>query len=185
MKKIIILSILLTLIFFTSCDGKDRARTSLEEKIANKDLPSSFFEKTEYFPKEYIEVISDTLINNGFRVEIKTFSDMNNSYIREFVKDRIKYKEYYRDFLSSITIWKDNKEVFFNTVDRDFFETRISSNKELNDMTFHNVWLDDETSTFTNTIVLNSLFCKPKTNECVVYKMIIDETGYFTLKEDN
>lgn len=185
MKKLLLLTLILTFTIFASCDGKDRARLSLEEKIENKDLPSSFFEKTEYFPKEYTEIETDTILNNGYRVNIKTFSDMNNSYIKEFVKDTINYKHHYRDFLSSITIWKDDKEIFFNTIDKDFFEKKISGRRTLNDMTFHNVWLDEQTSTYNNAIVLNSLFCKPKTNDCVVFKMTIDNTGYLTIKEEN
>ena len=60
MKKLLLLTLILTFTIFASCDGKDRARLTLEEKITNKELPVSFFEKTEYFPKEYTEVETDT-----------------------------------------------------------------------------------------------------------------------------
>ncbi len=185
MKNLTLLSLLLVITVFVSCDGKDRAKFTLEEKITNNEVPKSFFEKTAYFPKDYIEVVTDTTLNNGYRVHIKTFSDMNNSYVQEFVKDTIKHKYHYRDFLSSITVWKDDKEIFFDTIDKEFFEKRGSTYTDLNNMTFHNVWLDEQTSTYDNTVIIKSLFCKPKTHKCVVFKMTIDNTGYLTIKEEN
>ena len=185
MKKLTLISLLLAITIFASCDGKDRARLTLEEKITNNEVPKSFFEKTAYFPKEYTEVETDTILNNGYRVHIKTFSDMNNSYVKEFDKDTIKYKHHYRDFLSSITVWKDDKEIFFNTIDKEFFEKKVSTDSDLNNMTFHNVWLDEQTSTYDNAVIIKSLFCKPETDDCIVFKMTIDNTGYLTVKEEN
>ena len=50
------------------------------EVLKEHKLLDSFSEQIKYIPEKYTEVITDTILSNGFRVKIKYYYDMKNVF---------------------------------------------------------------------------------------------------------
>ena len=171
---------------FISCDGRDRAYRTNAEILEEQKLLDSFSESIKYIPASYTEYTKDTIFNNGFTIKIKSYSDMDNDILRDFESDSINYKYYYREFKADITVYKDEKMLFSETIDKDFLiNTDIPKNRSLNDKILKTFWVEDFNESHKNTAVINLAFCTPNTSKCIVYKLIfynnkfkIEESSY-------
>lgn len=184
MKKLILLLLLFTVLIFASCDGKDRARTTLDEKIDNKDLPTSFFEKTEYFPKEYFEIETDTILDNGIRVYVKNYLDENSTVLNKFTSDTISYNHYYRDTASEVVITKDDEIIYEQNFNKDFFiKNDITLKDYFRKANFNGIVLNQDKTTTHNSIFLEVFFCIPDSDISLEYALKINNKGDYSLKE--
>jgi hypothetical protein len=116
--KYILYLFIVTIIVFTSCEGRKTSHEALLESIEKYDKEVTV-EKSLYIPEFYSEREVDTLISNGFRVKIKTYSDMNNSVVFTKIKDTINYRTHYRNFKFDILVKKDGKIVYQESFDKE------------------------------------------------------------------
>ena len=128
--KYFTLLLFLIITAFASCDGRDRAQNSNKDNVVNSKLSDSFFESISYFPKEYTEVITDTILSNGYHVNLKFYSDMNKNVLTEFKIDTINYKHYYREFNTSIVASKDDLTIINKTINKEFIIKHDEKNKD-------------------------------------------------------
>lgn len=144
MKLLSFLLIIVTITTFSACDGRDRMHMSAQEVLQENQLLDSFSENITYIPETYSEVVTDTLLSNGFRIKIKTYTDMQNGIIDSvMVKDAITTKTIKREFLSEVTVFKDNKEIFVKTINKTLFSDIDDYHEAiLKDMTLANVWVN-------------------------------------------
>ncbi|WP_400079983.1 hypothetical protein [Winogradskyella sp. R77965] len=165
----------------TSCEGRKSQNQALAESIeAFKE--ATIFEKVMYTPETYHEVVIDTLLSNGFRVKIKTYSDMNNStLLEEFKKDTTIYKKFYREHLSDLEVYYNdslvaskriNKSLFTNQKDLDFWKKAILGFVSINGL-----------KSLKNELALNIYYCVPETDICKDFLIIYDKKGKYTLEE--
>jgi len=182
MQKLLPL-LLLACIIFISCDGRNRTKHSNAEVLKQHNLLESFSKHKEYIPKQYTEVVTDTILSNGYKVKIKTFSDMNNSITKQLKKESVTHNIQYRKFISEVYIFKDDKLVFNETIDDSFLEKHIPNISSLNESIIKGLAINEEKSLETNTIHLSISNCIPdKTVNCPSYFIIIDEKGHFKIK---
>lgn len=182
MKTLVYLLAFTFAILFASCDGKERARISTTEKIENSQLSKSFFEKTEYFPKEYTEKVTDTILKSGYAVNIHFYSDMNNAILNDFKIDTINYKHYYREFKATVSVSKNAKKIVSQDLDKATFIKNNPENKAfLDEAIMQFVEVNQETST-KNQAVIDVVFCKPESDDCLTYQMQVNQEGDYTLK---
>ncbi|WGD34651.1 hypothetical protein [Olleya sp. YS] len=172
MNKFIVL-ILAVFIALVSCDGRDRIHKTPQEVLIENKLLDSFSENIKYFPKEYVESTTDTVLSNGFRVKIKTYTDMENAVLQSFTVDTIKNRHYFREVISEVVVFKENKQVFKQNID-DTFLSVIDTDYIINEM-----YLDEEKSLETNNLHLIASLCIPRTVNCPVYSIIIDKYGKY------
>jgi len=181
MNKLIVL--ILLCIALVNCDGRDRVFKTTEEALIENKLLDSFSESIKYFPEHYSETETDTILSNGFKVKIKTITDMENNYLDEFKQDSITHKHYYRDLKSIITI-THNKVVFEEQIDKDFILNLDSEFESLaKESVLSNVWLDQEKSLSNSNSTINILYCKPETDWCTFFRLIVDKDGQFSLQD--
>jgi hypothetical protein len=184
MKKLLPFLAVLFLIAFTNCDGKDRASKNNKEKIENSDLSSSFFEHVNYFPKKYVEVITDTILSNGFTVRIKTFSDMENKILITKKTDTITQKNYYRNWVSELQVSFKSNVLLIKTIDNSFLQN-IKTIKEtgLSMLQFTNIYVNQNKS-LQNILVLDVYAFKAnKVKAFTKLEIVIDKKGNYTLQE--
>ncbi len=165
------------------CDGRDRVNKSSEEILIENKLLDSFSENVKYFPETYTEVETDTILSNGFRVKIKTFTDMENNYLDEFRQDTIIHKHFYRDNKATILVTKQGV-IFDQLIDKDFllqFEPTLSSFFEQSVLS--GIWLNEEKSFANSNITVNILYCKPETDWCSFFNLIIEDDSSYVLKD--
>lgn len=171
---VLILGIIITLI---SCDARDRINRTPKEILKEKNLLESFSERVSYYPQEYSEVKTDTILSNGYHVNVKTFTDMESSYLKQFKHDSINYKYHYRDFKAEI-VASHNSIIFHDVIDKQYVlkhDKTVSYYMETSIL--KSVWVNQEESLNQNKLVLNILFTQPKTNTEKVFELVIDNKG--------
>ncbi|WP_336129157.1 hypothetical protein [Mesoflavibacter sp. CH_XMU1422-2] len=171
---VLLLGIIITLI---SCDARDKINRLPKDILKEKNLLESFSERVSYFPKEYTEVKTDTILSNGYHVNVKTFTDMKSSYLRQFKHDSINYKYHYRDYKAQV-VARQNKIIFNDVIDKQYIlkhDKTVSYYMETSIL--KSVWVNQEESLNQNKLVLNILFTQPKSNTEKLFELVIDNKG--------
>ncbi|MFI0428889.1 hypothetical protein [Mariniflexile sp. HMF6888] len=178
--------ILVIVLAFVSCNGKtkkDTLKTSVEKF---KDSLGTL-EIEKYIPETYSETVTDTILSNGFKVKVKTFTDMKHSVLNIFKQDTIVYKHYYRELASQVTINKDGNEILKLLVDKNFIiehDAAFEFNKEFyNESAFYSIWFSELNSTIYDHVVFIVSICKPESDDCLMFEITIDMKGNYQVKE--
>lgn len=183
MKQFIIL--LLAFIALVSCDGRDRKYKSNQEVLKEHKLLDSFSTKTTYFPAEYTEKVTDTILSNKLRVKMKYYSLENDAILNEFKVDTITHKHYHRRFAANIEVF-NNLSIFKKTITKATILDIDKTNEAfLNTAIMRLVWIDDLKSLENNKAIINILFCKPETDDCLMYKLTVNTDGTYSLNQTN
>jgi hypothetical protein len=127
-KQIYLVISIIILTVSVGCDGRDRMHKTNEEVLIENKLLDSFSEVIEYFPETYTEIDKDTILSNGFKVKIKSFTNLNSSVLAVSKKDTIVYKEYFRDFINDISVFKNNQPLFDKRIDKTFLVNHFKNN---------------------------------------------------------
>lgn len=183
MKTILSTFFLILIISLASCDGRDRVYKNNTDILKENKLLDSFSESITYIPETYTEIVTDTILSNGFQIRMKTYSNMEHSVLNKFEENSIKHLVFYREFESEVIITKDSKEIFNEKVDKHFFE------KTQNDLQLNNaivkLMVDESSSIYNNSIVLSVMIQKTDSKEVTFCDIIIDSEGNFELKKIN
>ncbi len=183
MNKLIPL-LLLIAVLFIGCDGRSRAKQTNAEVLKEHNLLDSFSEHTKYVPMEYTEVVTDTILSNGFKVKVKTYSDMETNISKRFKKNAITHHVLYREIVSEVSVFKDGRLVFNETINDSFLKKHIPNIKGLKESINKGVAINEEKSIETNNIHIAISNCKPdNTKNCPSYYIIIDEKGHFKITD--
>ncbi len=151
MKYISLFVLCFFVLCFAACDGRDRLHQTPQETLQESKLLDSFSTKTVYIPATYTEIKTDTILSNGFRIKIKTYSDLENNLVDTVKKDTILNQTYYREFISEVTVFKDEKEVFNKAIDKTFFTKQKDSLKsDLELMTLLSVDVENSAEIISN-----------------------------------
>lgn len=183
--KIIPLLILPIIIAFCSCESRQTKNDLLQKSISKYKNDFKLIEVKNYYPKAYNEIITDTLLSNGYRVKIKTFTDMNNAVSVVSKTSTIYQTDYYRQVTSEVVVFKNNKLIFNKSFNSNFLKQHIFENKNSNNFINNYVYVDEAASINSNKLVLIASQISPKSNIKDIYKIEIDETGLFTLNKLN
>ena len=179
--KYLVALLLLLAITFTSCDGRDRKLNKMSESKGVSEIPGPFFIQEEYFPKEYSEVLTDTIFNNNINVSIKSYTDMNNNVLNEGKVDSIHYKHFYREIISDLAIKIDGKTIFNETIDKSYFkdnEEKLFWDEAL----MLGLYVDYEQTT-KEYLYFYVSYCMIESETCKDYSLIIDNNGKLVIKE--
>ncbi|AEH02486.1 hypothetical protein [Lacinutrix sp. 5H-3-7-4] len=181
MKNILFLLAIIS-VFFVSCDGKERVHKSNTQVLKEHKLLDSFSKVVKYFPEKYSENEIDTLFSNGHRIKIKSFSNMEDSYLNEFTNNNITYKHYYRDTKALITV-TNNSMIFNEIIDKNFILNIDDTYKSFfNKSILQGVWLNEAESLNKKNISIDITFCKPETDWCEYFTLQIEANGNYKLK---
>lgn len=180
MKQFLKLIVLLCVVF-TSCDGRYRSKDSLKESISEFKFEQQKEDRITYKPKEYFEIVTDTIIKNTTSIKIKNYSLMNqNVVIKDESINAQKIIDYQRAFASDIEIKKYNKIIFKDVIDVTNF--KVKSESFWKNATLQHVWVNEERSTI-DEINLELSFIDPRTKIYRLYSMIIYENGNTKIKQ--
>ena len=182
MNKFFILFILI-IITFLSCDGRGRKHKTNEDVLKENQLLDSFSESIKYIPETYTEVETDTILSNGFRVKIKTYTEMQDNVLNEFTIDTIKYKFYYRNYTGKLDVYFNNSPILEETIDKAFLN-KAKDREFWDDAIMAGISLDDINST-KKEVSITVLYCIPESEICKEFIIIVDKKGNSKLKELN
>lgn len=179
MRNLLGLLLILT-IGFTSCEGRRTTHQSLAKSVEEFKAKHTF-EKITYIPEVYNEIVTDTLLSNGFRVKIKTFSDMENAVIKTLEKDNVSKKTHYREHIGALEIYYRDKLItetnidksnFFEVEHKDFWDSSVLKAVNLNFF-----------SSLDNELLINVSYCIPETSDCKEFIVSVDNIGNYTSEE--
>lgn len=182
MNRLLVL-ILLILIAFSSCDGSDRKHKTNKEVLKENKQLDSFSEYVKYIPETYSEVETDTILDNGFRVIIKTYTEMNDNVLNEFRIDTINHKFYYRTYTGKLDVFYNNVSILEETINKSYFN-KGQDKKFWDDAILGGIYLDEHNSTSKKErVFISVLYCIPESEICKEFNIIVDTKGNTTLKE--
>ena len=181
--RILIVILFFISLGFMSCDGRDRAYKTNQDVLKEHNLYKSFSESVSFVPENYMETTNDTILSNGFQVKIKSFTDMKRSVLKEFTKNNIAHKTYYRNIKATISILKDNRKIISTTIDKDIFKNFNNSSKTDSNPIIQGIWLNQYASIINDKVILNVRLYEPETKNHEDYTLSFDENG--TLSIDN
>ncbi len=183
MNKLLVLTLILATIFF-NCNGIKTKQDVLQASVLKYKDSLGNIEITTYFPKEYHEVETDTLLSNGFRIKIKNFTDMEHEVLHLSKQDSIIYKHYYRHVISEIDVYKNSSKIFSKTIDKPFLLKHNEALKDyLNTANLSNVWLNENHALSKEKISIYIMFGKPETDDYFLNEMVIDSNGAYAVKQ--
>lgn len=164
---------------FIACDGQDRMHKAPQEVLLENKLLDSFSENITYIPKEYTEVVTDTILSNGFRIKIKYYTDMNNSILEEKTIDSIKHKNYYRDGIATIIVTKNSTELLNKTFTKSSF---AQLENEIDTLQMGLIYINQQESLKENKASIYFPFCTIDTSHCLFYELSINNQGETDIK---
>ena len=177
--------LLILAISFTSCDGKKTKKQALSESIEEFKKTVNF-ETNVYIPESYMEREVDTLLSNGYRVKIKSYSDMTNSVRFSKIKDTINYQTHYRNFKFEVNVTKDEKLIYTEKFDKQKvnkafnYDANLVSGSGLSDFdtlaVLKSIEVNDDPF-YTNMVVIDVLFTIPESDRSASHRMFIDAMG--------
>ncbi len=167
-----------------SCDGRSKLYKSNQEILKEHGLYDTFSERINYIPESYLETTTDTILSNGYRIKIKSFTDMNNSFLNAYAENTIQHKDYYRNINTYITIIKNNEEILSKLINKDsFIEYDKSLEKSIHNKTIQGVWINEYASLVNNMVIINVMFVEPETNKHINYYLEFDAQGKLFLTD--
>lgn len=173
----------ITLIAFTSCDGKDRAYKTNKEVLQEHKLLDTFSKNIKYIPEAYQEVKVDTLLTNGFKVNITYFTDMEHNVTDTVKLDTITNINNYRDHKATVTVAYNNKEVFNKTYDKTLFAKNDKPSRSfLNTAILNGANVNQLDSINKDYTTIDFVFCKPETDDCLLFKLKVNQTGKYVIE---
>lgn len=175
--------VLIVIIAFTSCEGRKTKSQALSEDI-EEFRKTVTVEIPVYEPESYMEREVDTLLHSGYRVKIKTFSDMENTVRVTQIKDTINYQTYYRNFKFLISVEKNGKTIYNDQFDKKRvnklfrFENPESSDlKDFNELgVLKSIEFNENYST-SESIEIDIMYAIPNTNKVTLHTIIINDEG--------
>ncbi|MHA7944106.1 hypothetical protein ACJOV8_013600 [Formosa sp. 3Alg 14/1] len=177
--------ILLIITTLTCCDGRHKLNKKPRQVLADNGMLTSFSERINYLPEHYSETITDTILNSGFKIHMKTYSDMNSNVLNVKTKGNLEVKTFYRDAMADVSVQLNNHTIFNQTISKTFISKHI---KEVSDglqpYILKSIWIDDTYVSSKNSVSFNILFNKPgTTTEYKSYLLTITNEGDYKITE--
>ncbi|MBU2920462.1 hypothetical protein KO504_03850 [Winogradskyella psychrotolerans] len=176
---------IITLIAFTSCEGRKTQSQALSESIEEFKKTVNF-ESNVYIPENYTEREVDTVMSNGFRVKIKIYSDMSSDVLFSKIKDTINYQTHYRNFKFDIRVEKEGELIYEESFDKHKANQLFGYHNNYSpDSPFHDfdklailqsIQVDDEPS-LKNTVLIDVMFAIPETNRSALHTLFVNDNG--------
>ena len=176
MKNYSIILLLIAITIVTSCDGRDRALESNEERVLKSALSTTDIEIIKFVPEQYLKTVTDTLLDSKTNIQVSYYSSSNKSVI---IANNEHNETHYREFKSEIKVFKNDKLLFEDIISKSNFIT--NEQNFWKNAVLQYVWLDDFESSDDN----YKLFCSflvPESEKYKMYSIHFNNSGEKTIK---
>ncbi len=183
MKHLVNFILLISIVTsFYSCDGRYRALKNPTETLTENHLKASFSKKETFYPQEYTEAVTDTILNNGYRVNIKAFTQMDNTVVLTENTGQISHIDHFRNIVSDIRVYNDKQQIFASTIDKLFLKAHTDKLQiDLKSYILKGIEVNQLKSLEKNKVVIDIWYAQPKTANSLFYQLVIDRKGNFNL----
>ncbi|WP_299229397.1 hypothetical protein [uncultured Psychroserpens sp.] len=175
MKKTVLFFLFVTLVL-TSCIKTQKSNELKKRPISEYKYAFSQIALANYFPETHIEVRTDSIISNTFKVHIKNYS-IKDEYItvtKSNSNNKIKLL-YHRVFESEISVAVASKDIFKTAISAQEFKDPLQKTF-WDKATLQHVWVNQEVS---NNKYLNIgiSFINVENNAYKLYELTLDPKG--------
>jgi hypothetical protein len=153
-----------------SCDGRQSQRESLENAVSEFNQKQTPIETVKFHPKDYTEIVTDTIISNALEVKIKNYTLMDKHIVLNSNSN-----EMHRLFESEVEVFAASTSVFKTIINAELFATQKDS-PFWNQATLEHVWVNQDLSTVKE-VFLDVSFLNPITKDFKLYRMTVDISG--------
>ncbi|CDF79148.1 conserved hypothetical protein [Formosa agariphila KMM 3901] len=162
-NKIVYFLFILTIIIFSSCDGRDKTHVKSLQILEDKNRLTSFAERIKYFPEHYSETITDTILSTGYTIRVKTFVDMKTNILTSNAHTSYNTKILYRNANANVLVTLDDKILFNETISKGFIQHhRNDTSKLLDSYILKSIWIDDSQDFSKDSVIFNIFYSKPE-----------------------
>jgi hypothetical protein len=157
---------------FLSCDRRKSPSESLKYSIKEFNEEHSGVAIIKYYPNEYTEVVTDTLISNKVKIHIRNYSLLDKSILMTVDK---KKEKHHRVFESNVVVSTPTKEILKTHISAEVFKSKYSEDF-WNHATLQHVWVNEELSS-PEDIKLDMTFINPSEDSYKLFRMSIYRNG--------
>lgn len=176
MKKIVVFIPIILLLILTSCNGRKSKIDLINGAVSEFNNNQRLIDIKDYYPKQYTETKTDSIISKTFRVHVKNYSLMNQEVlIKQSIKNRSKTSQFHRVFESEIIVAVDDKIIYSKHISVEKFRD-FESTEFWNNATLEHVWVNQEHSN-TEHLSLGISLINPKNKAFKLYEILIDKSG--------
>jgi hypothetical protein len=176
MKKIVVFIPLILLLILTSCDGRKSNIDRINDAVTEFNNNERLINIIDYYPKQYTEIKTDSIISKTFRVHVKNYSVMTQGIlVKQFANNRNKTSQFHRVFESEITVTVNNKIIYSEHISVEKFRA-FELTEFFNNATIEHVWVNQEHSN-TKNLSLGVSLINPKNKAFKLYEILIDKLG--------
>ena len=177
--------LLIIVIGFTSCESRKTQKQALSESIEVFKKEANL-EVHVYQPKTYVEREVDTVLSNGYRIKIKTSTDLENNVLYTKIKDTVNYQTHYRNYKFKIIVEKEGKVIYNESFNKSKankvlnYSATYASGSQLYDFdklaVLKSIQIDNDLF-IKNGIAIDIMYAIPETNKYASHRLFIDEKG--------
>lgn len=178
-KILLLICGLITIVCYYS-DGRMTRKEALKQAVSEFNHKNGVEKTSIYHPENYVEIVTDTLIADVFKVHIKNYSLMEENLLITNASDANSNKKtYQRIFASEIQISKTTKDIFKMDISAREFKV-LFPDSFWEHATLQHAWVNQELSN-EEAVKLDISFLNPQNNNYKLYRMSIDHNGQHSL----
>jgi len=111
-------------ITFLSCDGRDRVHKTNAQVLTKNNILETFNEQIKFVPETKVEIVTDTILSNGFQIKIHYNSIEQGSVLNtKKTKNISTTKTHYKNFEAKLHILKDGVTINQTVINKSLFNT--------------------------------------------------------------
>jgi len=186
MKKILLFTPIILLLFLTSCDGRKSKIDHINDAVSDFNKKQKLINLIYYHPERYTETKTDSIISKTFKVSVKNYTVMNQEIlVKQTIKNNSQTSQFHRVFESDIVVAVADKIVYSSHISAEKFRG-FESSEFWDNATLEHVWVNQEQST-TENLSFGISIINPKSKAFKLYEILIDKLGNerLTLIEDH
>lgn len=164
-----------------NCDGRNRIHKTNAQVLTENNLFDTFSEQLNFIPESKVEIVTDTVLSNGFQIKIKYYSVENNSILK--TKNNSTLKTHYKNFEAQLHVLKNGLFIHKSDINKTLFSA-LENKAFIEKAIMQYIWIDYEAST-KQTLFLNTSLNIPNTEIYKDFILKIDEYGAIQIKEKN
>ncbi|TNJ41717.1 hypothetical protein KFZ70_12825 [Tamlana fucoidanivorans] len=165
-----------------SCDGRYRKFKSKAEVLTELNLKEAFSKEIHIIPENPVQIVTDTVLNNGFKIKIHYYSQKDSVFVGSKINNT-EDETYFKNFEATINIQNGEHKkhsVTLNKASFKDFETAAFWNRAV--MQF--VWIDFEASN-EEFVYLNTAFNIVNTSVFKDFRISINKYGIVNIQQVN
>lgn len=170
---------------FINCDGRRNTQQALSESISEFKKRVNI-EIDVFIPEGYTAHEVDSVLDNGFDVSIKTYTDMEHSTTQTRIKDTINYQTHYRNYIYNILIKKSGRDIYKEQFTKEKanrvlgYTSDLVSESELHDFdklaVLKRVAVNSEKSS-KHSVAIDIMYAIPETERYALHRLFVTEDG--------